>query len=104
MANRTFTRADLVDALKREVGISRADSVLILEEVLDEIAGCLAKGEPLKITSFATFSVRHKKGRMGRNPKTGEEALILPRRVVKFRPSESLKLKVNASSKTTMAP
>ncbi len=103
MANRSLTRTDLVDALKREVGLSRADSILILKEVLDEITACLARGVPFKITSFASFSVRHKKGRMGRNPMTGEEAPILPRRVVKFAPSEKLKFKVNASSKTTMA-
>ena len=99
MANRTLTRADLVDALKREVGISRADSVLILEEVLDEITACPARGEPLKITGFATFSVRHTKKRIGRNPKTGEEAVILPRRVIKFRPSENLKLKMRREAK-----
>lgn len=103
MPNGSITRADLVDALKKEVGLSRSDTVLILEEVLGEIAGSLAKDEPIKITSFGSFLVRHKKKRMGRNPRTGEEAIIFPRKVVVFRPSENLKLKVNASSKTTTA-
>jgi integration host factor subunit alpha len=104
MLNRTLTRADLVDALKKEVGLSRQDAVLILEEVLEEITASLAKDEPVRIANFATFSARHKKARKGRNPKTGEEAPILPRKVVKFRPSGNLKLKVNASSKQQRQP
>jgi integration host factor subunit alpha len=104
MLNRTFTRADLVRALAREVGLPRSDCAEILEEVLGEISGCLARGEPVKVNNFATFSVRHKKARMGRNPKTGEEAPILARKVVKFSPSDRLKLKVNASSKQQRQP
>ena len=103
MPNGSITRADLVDALQKEVGLSRSNCMGMLGEVLDEIAGCLVKGEPVKIPGFASFSVRHKKQRMGRNPKTGEEAPILPRRVIKFSPSENLKLRVNASSKTATA-
>lgn len=103
MTNRTITRADLTRALVEEVGLSRSGSAEALEEVLDEIAGCLAKGKPVKMHGFGAFTVRHKKKRMGRNPKTGEEVPILPRRVIKFHPSENLKLTVNQSSKTTMA-
>ncbi len=99
MANKTDTRADLVDDLKKEVGLSHADSVLILEEVLGEVTACLANDEALKITGFGTFLPHHKKQRMGRNPKTGEEAVILPRKVVKFRPSENLKRKVRREVK-----
>jgi integration host factor subunit alpha len=95
MTNGTITRADLIRALAEEIGLSRSDCAAILEEVLDEIAGCLVRGEPVKIYGFASFSVRHKKQRMGRNILTGEEVPILPRRVVKFRPSENLKFKVN---------
>jgi integration host factor subunit alpha len=95
MTKGSISRAALIRALVEGTGLSRSDSALILEEVLNEIAGCLAKGEPVKINRFATFSVRHKKQRMGRNILTGEEVPILPRRVVKFRPSENLKFKVN---------
>jgi len=104
MLNRTITRADIIRALTKEVGLSQSDCAEVLEDVLGEIAGCLAKDEPVRITNFATLSVRHKKARMGRNPKTGEEAPILPRKVVKFHPSGNLKLKVNASSKQQRQP
>lgn len=97
MTHRSITRADLVDALIRETGLSRSDCAEALEDVLDEITNCLAKGGPVKINSFAAFSVRHKKGRIGRNPKTGEEAPILPRKVVVFRPSQKLILRLNQS-------
>ena len=103
MPNGSITRADLIRALTKEVGLPRSDCAAILEGALDEITGCLAKGEPVKMRGFAAFSVRHKKERIGRNPKTGEEVPILPRKVVKFRPSEKLKLKVNTSSQMTKA-
>jgi integration host factor subunit alpha len=95
MPNGSITRADFTAALKREVGLSRSDCTIALEGVLDEIAGCLAMGETFKMHGFATFTVRHKKARMGRNPRTGEEAPILPRKVVTFHPSENLKLRIN---------
>lgn len=95
MAHGTITRADLVAALIKKTGLSHKDSVKILGELLGEIAGCLVKEEPVRLYGFASFSVRHKKGRIGRNPLTGEEARILPRKVVKFRPSQKLKYRLN---------
>jgi integration host factor subunit alpha len=95
MANGTITRADLTRSPVEEVGLSRSDSAEALEEVLDEIAGCLVRGKAVKIHGFGAFSARHKKKRKERNPKTGEEVPILPRRVIKFHPSESLKLRIN---------
>lgn len=103
MSHGSITRADLIRALKREVGLSPSNCAEVLEDVLDEIAGCLGRGEPVNMHGFGAFSVRHKKARMGRNPRTGEEAPILPRRVVKFCPSGKLKLKVNTSSQMTKA-
>ena len=95
--SKTITRTDLVTALNQEVGLSQNECVGHLESLLDEVADCLVKGEAVKISSFATFSVRDKKGRLGRNPKTGEEAAISPRKVVVFRPSLKLKLRINQS-------
>jgi len=94
MTNKSITRADLTRALGEEVGLSRSDSALVLEEVLGEIVGCLAKGKTVKVHGFAAFTVRHKKKRMGRNPKTGEEVPIFPRKVVVFRPSQKLILRL----------
>jgi len=95
MAGNTVTRADLTDAVYRAVGISRNESAAFVERVLEEVATSLEKGETVKISSFGTFSVRDKKLRMGRNPKTGEEVPIAPRRVVTFRASHVLKDRIN---------
>ena len=95
MAGNTVTRADLTDAVYRAVGISRNESAAFVERVLEEMATSLEKGETVKISSFGTFSVRDKKLRMGRNPKTGEEVPIAPRRVVTFRASHVLKDRIN---------
>ncbi|MEM8773206.1 MAG: integration host factor subunit alpha [Pseudomonadota bacterium] len=95
MAGTTITRADLTDAVYRSVGISRNESAGFVERVLEEVAQSLEKGETVKISSFGTFSVRDKKLRMGRNPKTGEEVPIAPRRVVTFRASHVLKDRIN---------
>ncbi len=97
MAGNTVTRAQLSEAVYQEVGLSRYESAQLVEAVLDEIVGSLVGGESVKISSFGTFVVRHKGGRMGRNPKTGEEVPISPRRVVVFRPSHVLKDKVDLS-------
>ncbi|MGF1605477.1 MAG: integration host factor subunit alpha [Rhodothalassiaceae bacterium] len=96
MTNRTVTRADLAEAVYRQVGLSRTDSAALVELVLDEIADCLEGGETVKISSFGSFLVRDKAGRMGRNPKTGEEVPIDPRRVLVFRPSQVMKDRINA--------
>ena len=88
---KTLTRADLAEAVYRQVGLSRTESASMVEFVLDEIAEALVRGETVKLSSFATFQVRHKNERVGRNPKTGEEVPISPRRVMTFRASNVLK-------------
>ncbi|MGE0713863.1 MAG: integration host factor subunit alpha [Alphaproteobacteria bacterium] len=95
MAGRTITRAHLSEAVYQEVGLSRNESAILVERVLDEIAGALTRGEMVKISSFGSFSVRQKGRRVGRNPKTGDEVPILPRRVLVFRASHVLKNRIN---------
>ncbi len=95
MTGRTVTRADLTEAVYEEVGLSRNESADLVEMVLAEIADALADGETVKIASFGTFMVRQKGLRRGRNPKTGEEVPILPRRVLSFRASHLLKAHIN---------
>ena len=95
MAERTLTRAHLSEAVYEEVGLSRNDSTELVESVLNKISSTLVSGETVKVSSFGTFSVRSKGQRIGRNPKTGKEVPILPRRVLVFRPSQILKDKVN---------
>lgn len=95
MAERTITRAQLSESVYQEVGLSRNESADLLEMVLNEISGALTRGESVKISSFGSFSVRSKGQRVGRNPKTGEEVPILPRRVLVFRPSQLLKTRIN---------
>ncbi len=97
MAGRTLTRAQLTEAVYQEVGLSRNESADLVETVLGEICGALTKGEMVKISSFGSFFVRQKGQRIGRNPKTGEEVPILPRRVLVFRPSHVLKNRINRS-------
>lgn len=93
--SKTITRAHLSEAVYQEVGLSRNESAELVERVLDEIAASLMRGETVKLSSFGTFSVRQKGGRVGRNPKTGEEVPINPRRVLVFRPSHVLKDQIN---------
>lgn len=95
MAGQTVTRAQLAEAVYEQVGLSRNESAQLLESVLDLVAGALAAGESVKISSFGTFAVRQKGRRIGRNPKTGVEVPILPRRVLVFRPSQVLKARIN---------
>ncbi len=96
MTERTVTRAQLSEAVYQEVGLSRNESADLLELVLNEITDALARGEAVKISSFGSFSIRSKGQRIGRNPKTGEEVPILPRRVLVFRASQLLKSRINA--------
>ena len=91
----TVTRAHLAETIYTEVGLSRNESAALLETVLERIAVALQQGESVKISGFGTFSVRQKGRRLGRNPKTGIEVPILPRRVLVFRPSQVLKAQVN---------
>jgi len=95
MAGNTSTRADLSEAVYREVGLSRTESAELVEAIIGRISDALVQGENVKISSFGTFEVRQKGPRMGRNPKTGEEVPIGPRRVLVFRPSHIMKDRVN---------
>ena len=91
----TVTRAHLAEMIYAEVGLSRNESAELLESVLDRMTATLESGESVKISGFGTFSVRQKGRRVGRNPKTGEEVPILPRRDLVFRPSHVLKARIN---------
>ena len=101
MTGHTVTRADLSEAVYQEVGLSRNESGDLVETVLNEISDALIRGEMVKISSFGSFAVRQKGERIGRNPKTGEEVPILPRRVLVFRASHVLKNRINQSLLTT---
>ena len=98
MSEVTITRADITDAVYQEVGLSRNESADLVEMVLGEISSVLESGESVKIAGFGTFMVRQKGLRRGRNPKTGEEVPILPRRVLSFRASHILKDYINHSA------
>ena len=93
----TLTRADLTESVYRNIGLSRNESSDLVEAVLEEICACLEVGEEVKLSSFGTFSVHSKSERVGRNPKTGIEAIITSRRVLSFRPSHILKDRVDGS-------
>jgi integration host factor subunit alpha len=95
MAGRTVTRADLSEAVYQKVGLSRTESAALVETVLTELCDCLAAGETVKLSSFGSFVVRDKGERVGRNPKTGIEVPIEPRRVMVFKPSNVLKARIN---------
>ena len=95
MAGKTVTRANLSEAVYQEVGLSRNESAELVESVLREVADTLTRGEPVKISSFGSFTIRQKGQRIGRNPKTGEEVPILPRKVLTFRASNVLKGRIN---------
>ena len=94
----TVTRAHLAETIYAQVGLSRNESADLLETVLERVAAALESGESVKISGFGTFSVRQKGRRVGRNPKTGVEVPILPRRVLVFRPSQSLRAHVNGQT------
>lgn len=95
MADNTVTRAQLSEAVYQEVGLSRNESGDLVEAVLQEISDALVRGETVKLSSFGSFSVRSKGERVGRNPKTGDEVPILPRKVLVFRASHVLKGMIN---------
>ena len=107
MTAETVTRARLSEAVYQEVGLSRNESAELVESVIAEISGALERGEMVKISSFGSFAVRQKGQRVGRNPKTGQEVPISPRRVLVFRASHALKDQINHaladSSKTSVA-
>jgi integration host factor subunit alpha len=95
MSGRTITRADLCEAVYQRVGLSRTESATLVETVLDEISATLAQCETVKLSSFGSFIVRDKGERVGRNPKSGVEVPIPPRKVLVFKPSNILKDRVN---------
>lgn len=93
----TRTRADLVEAVHREVGLTRQDCAGLVERSLDLVAEALERGEDVKLSGFGVFEIREKRARLGRNPKTGAPAAIVPRRVISFRASQSMKARVEAA-------
>jgi len=99
MSDKTLTRMDLSEAVFSEVGLSRNESAQLVESVLEHLSDALVRGEQVKISSFGTFSVRNKSARIGRNPKTGQEVPINPRRVLTFRPSHLMKDRVASGNK-----
>jgi integration host factor subunit alpha len=98
MANDTMTRADLAEAVYRNVGLSRSESSALVELILREISEAIERGENVKLSSFGSFIVRSKGERVGRNPKTGVEVPITPRRVMVFKPSNVLKARINGET------
>lgn len=95
MSTTTLTRADLSNAVYREIGLSLSESTGLVDSVLEEVAAALAEGHSVKLSSFGTFKLRRKKERVGRNPKTGVEVPITPRTVLSFNASNILKNSVN---------
>jgi len=96
MGGKTLTRADLAEAVVQKVGLPRNESQELVELILREISGSLATGQSVKLSSFGSFGIRKKGERVGRNPKTGQEVPITPRRVLVFRPSNIMKQRINA--------
>jgi len=96
MSGKRVTRSHLCEAVHQKTGLSQMEGARLVELVLKEIADCLERGETVKLSSFGLFIVRQKGQRMGRNPRTGEEVPISPRRVVMFKPSPILKQRMNA--------
>jgi len=99
MAGKTVTRTELSEAIYRKVGLSRAESARLVEEVLGEISDTLVAGEDVKLSGFGNFVVRSKGERVGRNPKTGVEVPIEKRRVLIFKLSDSLKVYMNGEAR-----
>ena len=95
MGGKTLTRADLAEAVVRKVGLPRNESQELVELVLGEISASAVRGETEKLSSFSSFVIRQKGDHMGRNPKTGDEVPITPRRVLVFRPSNIMKERIN---------
>jgi len=97
MSDKTLTRADLAEAVYKEVGLSRQESADLVQSVLGMMSNTLSDGESVKLSSFGSFLLRDKRGRIGRNPKTGVEVPIDARRVLVFKPSQVLKERVDSS-------
>ncbi len=99
MDRKTLTRQDISEALYRQIGLSKHESALMLESVLEQISNALIYGKTVKLSSFGTFYPRQKRERIGRNPKTGVTATINARRVISFKPSKLMKERINNSEK-----
>lgn len=97
----TLTRAVLAESVYRKIGLSQAESASLVDDVLEELASALESGEDVKISSFGSFRLREKKARIGRNPKTKQEAVISPRTVVTFHASNLLKDSMNTSDEAS---
>jgi integration host factor subunit alpha len=98
MAEKTVTREDLYEAVRRRARLSRSDAASLVAQVLEEITACLERGETVRFSSFGSFIVRQKGERIGRNPRTGKPAPISARRVLVFKPSRILKRGVSSSA------
>lgn len=98
MSKNTLTRAELSEAVEREIGLSYRESARLVESVLGHMSDALVNGEKVKISSFGTLEPRNKTARMGRNPRTSEDAVISPRRVVKFIPSQKLRKSIETGN------
>ena len=96
MSAGAVTRADLAEAVYREIGLSRTESSELVESVINQISQALLRGESVKLAGFGTFSLRDKKQRIGRNPKTGEAVPITPRRVLVFKASQVMRERVDS--------
>jgi integration host factor subunit alpha len=92
---RTVTRSDLADAVFRRIGLSRLESAQLLEMVIEEVSDAVLRGENVKLSGFGAFQQRSKRERVGRNPKTGVEATITPRKVLVFKASHIMRGRVN---------
>ncbi|MQB46286.1 MULTISPECIES: integration host factor subunit alpha [Rhizobium] len=103
MTTKTVTRADLAHAVFQKIGLSRTESSDLVEAVLGEIGDALVRGEPIGLSSFASFQLNAKTHRPGRNPRTGEEVLISARRVVKFTASDVMKSRIQKAHKSRKA-
>lgn len=97
MKSGALTRADLAEAVHREVGLTRQDGAMLVERMLDLVVEALGRGEVVKLSGFGVFQVRDKRARMGRNPKTGAPAPIDSRRVISFRASQVMKARVGGA-------
>lgn len=95
MSDKTYTRADLAEAVHKSIGLTRTESAMVVEQILDMIIDSLVKGDVVKLSGFGVFTPRDKTPRIGRNPKTGEAAPITARTVVTFRPSQLMKSRVD---------
>jgi integration host factor subunit alpha len=96
---KTLTRMDLAEAVYHEVGLTRKAAQDMVDQLIEELCKVLEKGGTVKLSAFGNFSVRQKRQRMGRNPKTGVEVPITPRRVLSFRASHLLKQEMNTGGK-----